>query len=255
MLIPRRPSTFLRYLAAALLLVLTVRLLTGSNSSTSWSFGGKHPIDSLVRAAEHEFAITLARSTNTLPAAAAAYRKRRGRHPPPGFDKWYRFAVETHSAIIVEDFWDQIYHDLEPFWGIKPAQIRKDAREFEMRIEVRNHKASTDSDWFWTKIWLDMIQTVEHLLPDMDLAINAMDEPRIMVPWEEMDGYMKKAAETRKIADVRTVVTEFSKLPPHEEAHEETPEEAPLGEQSDGHQPSWEHDSKLASTTTLGRAR
>ena len=232
-------------------MVLTVHLLTGPGGSTSWRFGSKHPIDDLVRAAEHVFATTLARSTNTLPAAAATYRKRRGRHPPPGFEKWYQFAVEN-NVVIVEEFWDQIYHDLEPFWGVKPAQIRKDARDFEMRIEVRDRKATTDSDWFWTKIWLDMIQTIEHLLPDMDLAINAMDEPRIMVPWEEMNVYMQKAAETRKIPDVRSVVTQFSKLPPHEETPEDAPEEARLLEQSHGPQPIWEHDSKLGPTLPLG---
>ena len=248
MAFPHRPSTFLRYLVVALLLTLTVYVLTGSDSSTSWRLGaGRHPIDALVRTAEKEFAATLSKSTRTLPAAAVAYRKRRGRHPPPGFDKWYQFAVEHNATIIVEDFWDQIYHDLEPFWGVKPAQIRKDARDFEMRIEVRDHKASTESEWSWTKLWLDMIKTVEHLLPDMDLAINAMDEPRIMVPWEEMDGYMKKAAETRKIADVRTVVTEFSKLPPLGEAPEA----------QESHMPPvrWENDSELISTTAPGTAR
>ncbi|KAG7284215.1 hypothetical protein NEMBOFW57_010579 [Staphylotrichum longicolle] len=244
MVFPRRPSTLLRYLVPALLITLTFYLLTEHGSltprfgplvfSTAWGRKhrpGAHPIDALIKGADKKFADKIARSTHTLPDAAAAYRKRRGRHPPPGFDKWHEFAQEK-NAIIVEDFWDQIYHDLEPFWGVPPAQIRKNAREFEMRIEVRDHKASSGSDWFWTKIWLEMIQKVEHILPDMDLALNAMDEPRMVVPWEDIEGYMKKADEARKIVNVKNVVSEFAKLPPLGEAPTEHVDSPPV---------EWEH--------------
>ncbi|KAJ4291590.1 hypothetical protein N0V88_006190 [Collariella sp. IMI 366227] len=63
----------------------------------------------------------------TAPAAAATR---------PSFDKWYAFA-QHHNVVVVEEFWDQIYHDLEPFWGVAPARIRADAKGFEMRIEIR----------------------------------------------------------------------------------------------------------------------
>ncbi|KAK4121867.1 glycosyltransferase family 90 protein [Parathielavia appendiculata] len=242
---PHRPSTFRRFIVAALLLTLTIELLPESITRAFWvghltgatSWGrkhdiNKHPIDAQIQTAENESAAKLSKSTRTLAAAAAAYRKRRGRHPPPGFDKWYEFATER-DAIIVEDFWDQIYQDLEPFWGVQPAKIRKDARDFDMRIQIRNGKASTSSDWFWTQIWLDMIQTIEHLLPDMDLALNPMDEPRVMVPWEEIDVHMKKAAKTRRIVDVESVVSSFSTLPLSEEAPQDHSDIPPV---------QWEHD-------------
>jgi hypothetical protein len=173
---------------------------------------GGHPIDTLIAKAEKEFDALLASESKTLADAAAAYRKRRGRHPPPGFDDWFKFAKD-HNAVIVEDFWDQVYHDLEPFWALPATQIRKDAWDFEMTINVRNHKATAASDWFWTKIWLNLTQTIEHLLPDMDLALNAMDEPRLVVPWEDIDGYMTEAHKTRHMADAGEVVSEFQKLP------------------------------------------
>lgn len=246
----RRPSTFRRFIVAGLLLTVTFYLLPESDAiafiagpltgTTPWGRkqgANKHPIDPLIQTAETEFAAKLSKSTQTLADAAAAYRKRRGRHPPPGFDKWYEFATERNT-IIVEDFWDQIYHDLEPFWGVRPAQIRKDAREFDMRVQIRDGKASTGSDWFWTKIWLELIQTVEHLLPDMELALNPMDEPRMVVPWEDMDVYMKKAAERRRIVDVGSVVSSFSTQMG----------EAPQEDQSDMPSAQWEHDSTFTST-------
>ncbi|KAL5601485.1 hypothetical protein BROUX41_002538 [Berkeleyomyces rouxiae] len=173
----------------------------------------KHPIDRLVRLAEERFNGLLATKTTSLESASAAYRRRRGRHPPPGFDEWHAFAVK-HDAIIVEDFFDQIYRDLEPFWGIPAAKIRKDADDYEMRISVRNHKATSGSDWFWTQIWLNLTSSIEDMLPDMDLALNSMDEPRIVVPSETIDEYMAKAAQSKMMVSAADAITHFDPLPP-----------------------------------------
>lgn len=248
---PRRPSAFLRYLVPALLLCLAFYYLSGtgqdislrpqkptayipsksqdaaksplqaeilttptaavSHIPTKAPSSGTHPIDTLIANAEKDFSAVLAKESRTLAEAAAAYRQRRGRHPPPGFDLWYNFAKEN-NAIIVEDFWDQVYHDLEPFWAIPPGLIRKQAWDYEMTIKLRNHKATAESDWFWTQIWLKLIKTVEHLLPDLDIALNAMDEPRLVVPWEDIDAYMKKAHKTRRMPDASDVVNQYQTL-------------------------------------------
>jgi hypothetical protein len=176
-----------------------------------------HPIDTLIKSAESTFKDLLKKESHDLPSAAAEYRKRRGRHPPPGFDDWFKFAQEN-GAIMVEDFFDQIYHDLGPFWGLPPSTMRKESWDFEMTINVRNHNASAGSDWFWTQIWLNLTQTIEHLLPDMDLALNAMDEPRIVVPWEQIDKYMETERKTRKMPKPKDVVSKFQTLTLHPDA-------------------------------------
>ena len=182
------------------------------SDSTASGPEGVHPIDKLIYDAQHTFAEITSKESKTLEEAAQAYRKRRGRHPPPGFHEWFEFA-QNHSALVVEDFWDQIYVDLEPFWGMEPAVMRKETWDFEMTINIRSGIASSGSDWFWTTIWLDLIQTIEHLLPDMDLALNAMDEPRLVVPWEDIDEYMKKAAKTVNLPPPKTVSATNQKLP------------------------------------------
>ena len=171
-----------------------------------------HPIDRLIYDAQHQFAEIMSKETKSVEEAAQAYRKRRGRHPPPFFDKWFEFAQEN-NAIIVEDFFDQVYHDLQPFWGLEPSVLRKESWDYEMTIHIRDGKAETTSDWFWTVIWLDLIKTIEHLLPDMDLPLNAMDEPRIIVPWEDMEKYMKKASKTVNLKKMKDVRSDFQKLP------------------------------------------
>lgn len=170
-----------------------------------------HPIDLLIANADKQFAEILSRDSQSLQEAAAAYRKRRGRHPPPGFDTWYKYASER-NAVMVEDFWDQIYHDLEPFWALPPNELRKGAWAYEMTIKVRGKMATAESDWFWTQIWLSLIQTLEHLLPDMDIALNAMDEPRLVVPWEKMNEYMDKASTRQGMVPAKEAVTTFEKL-------------------------------------------
>ncbi|KAH9905578.1 glycosyltransferase family 90 protein [Xylariomycetidae sp. FL2044] len=173
---------------------------------------GSHPIDHLIHTANKDFEGLLAKKATSLVEAAEAYRKRRGRHPPPGFEQWFNFAKEN-KAVIVEDFFDQIYHDLNPFWGLEPKMLRREAAQFEMTINVRNGNASAESDWFWTQIWLTMIKTIEHMLPDMDIALNAMDEPRIVAPWEDIDFFMEKERQSRKITPLRDLATTFQELP------------------------------------------
>ena len=113
-----------------------VKALPGSDDKSKWDSNPghappptnrRHPIDTLVKTADDTFKAVLAKESKTLAEAADAYRKRRGRHPPPGFDKWYQFAVDN-DAVMVEDFFDQIYHDLNPFWGIDPTRILKDRK-------------------------------------------------------------------------------------------------------------------------------
>ncbi len=50
------------------------------------------------------------------------------------------------------------------------------------------------------------------MLPDMDIALNAMDEPRIVAPWEEINKYMEIERATRKMAPPKQVVSDFQTL-------------------------------------------
>ncbi|GAB7362878.1 hypothetical protein MBLNU230_g3180t1 [Neophaeotheca triangularis] len=167
-----------------------------------------HPIDDLIATANTEYDQLLAQETHTLHDAAESYRQRRGRHPPPGFDAWHAFA-QNSSALIIESFFDQIYHDLAPFWGVPAQQIREQANDFIHRISVRDGVVTqrTDVDSRpWLDLWEDLVKSVvegtEGAVPDVDLAINEMDESRVVVPWEEIDGYMRKEREGRKVVPV-----------------------------------------------------
>ncbi|KJX97942.1 glycosyltransferase family 90 protein [Zymoseptoria brevis] len=173
-----------------------------------------HPIDELIAGADKQYKSLLAKESKTVGDAAEAYRQRRGRQPPPGFDAWFKFASNA-SALIVEDFFDRIYEDLAPFWAVPAKQIREQANDFVHKISVRDGKATgkTDIDERpWINLWQDMVQSVAKHLPDVDVPINVMDESRIVVPWEEVDGYMKKESLSRKIVPAQDLKTEFGNL-------------------------------------------
>jgi len=91
----------------------------------------------LIEGAEVAFEELLRKESHDLKSAAAAYRTRRGRHPPPGLMPGTA-SRQDNGAVMVEEFFDQIYHDLGPFWGVEPKVMRKEAWDYEMTINIRN---------------------------------------------------------------------------------------------------------------------
>lgn len=152
-----------------------------------------HPVDQLVRDAEADFLALLQRQSGTLEEAVTQYKRRYGLRPPPNFDKWYEFAKRKNVQLI--DEYDTIYRSLLPFWALPPSTIRqrvRDALGFEpnnlMAVLIRDGKAvhvEGGQEWLQEAV-VGMIQDFVQYLPDMDLAFNIHDEPRVVVPHDEL---------------------------------------------------------------------
>lgn len=167
-----------------------------------------HPIDRLLRDAtvQSEAWFAQASTSKTLQEAAAIYRRRYQRHPPPGFDAWYAFAIEK-SSVIIDDF-DSIMEDLQPFWAREPSDIRHltglilaDEWNDIAEINIRSGKAEIGPRVVPTHRWmldgvLVMLEEFVHRLPDMDLAFNINDEPRVAVPWKALQGLRQTGTPT-----------------------------------------------------------
>lgn len=202
-LIPRVPSSTYTLLAG-LFIIRSIFLLPKSNTITG------HPIDSLIRDAAHqsEAWIAQAATSKTLPEAAANYRRRYQRHPPPGFDTWYSFATEK-SSLIIDDF-DSIMKDIQPFWARKPSDIRHDTRVILAdewndiaEISIRSGKAEI-GPMVPTHRWMldgvvPMLEDFVSKLPDMDIAFNINDEPRVAVPWKFMQEMRQEGTPTEAL--------------------------------------------------------
>lgn len=176
----------------------------GNNNDT-------HPISQLVDRAAEDWDTLLHGQAHDLETALNNYRNRRGRHPPPQFDKWFEFAKE-HDAVIVEEFFDQIHHDLNPFWAFGPGEIRYQASNMKHRVVVRDHEASvvTEGEHPWVPAWHDLIQSIQDHLPDVIVPLNTMDESRVIVPFEKMKEHAEAERKRRHFADTAFAVQSFT---------------------------------------------
>lgn len=162
------------------------------------------------------------RQSQNLQQAVEEYRRRYGIPPPPNFDKWFQFAKKNQVQLI--DEFDTIHELLTPFWGLRPKTIRARTREALgydnalIGVAVRNHQIShLDGGTEWQRnATHGMLQRFLEYLPDMDLAFNIHDEPRVIVPHDDLTRLVHKAKhEYMPAANANTrPVNDFSKTSP-----------------------------------------
>lgn len=123
-----------------------------------------------------------------------------------GYLQWYKFARER-KVHNVDDF-QQINDDLRPFWGIRPAEIRQyaahasdDDNHWTATVSVRDGQL-IQQGWGWrSETFIRMVGSVASYLPDMDIPMNRMDQPRVVVPWEDLQEYLKIEEQTRSLKE------------------------------------------------------
>lgn len=152
----------------------------------------EHPLHGLLQASSESLQQFEMRERRilTLENAIEDYESRYGRIPPPGFDIWFDYA-KKHDTLVLSDF-DQIEKDLAPFWNIKPSSIRQrtyiaiqDRFNYISPLRIRNGSVSAPPMEIPTHYWMlerlmEMMTDFVAFLPDMDLAINLNDEPRVL---------------------------------------------------------------------------
>ncbi|OAA37175.1 Lipopolysaccharide-modifying protein [Metarhizium rileyi] len=175
----------------------------------------KHPIRKLMVDAKARHDVLLAKRTHSLDAAAAQYRKRRGRHPPPGFDRWFQAARDT-QAVVVEDYFDRIYKDLTPFWALDPEETKRRASAWHHVVKVRNGTAQAHGDTTdrvpWLQLWTALVAEFAKHMPDVDMPINYLDEPRLLVPYDTIAKLVKQEGEERQMFDPSKATSKFQGL-------------------------------------------
>lgn len=213
-----------RYLIVAFLFAFAIANYALWNDSKTWdatalrtplSFGNKHPIKKLMRDARARQDDLLSKRSYDVKAAASQYRARRGRHPPPGFDKWFEAALANNS-IVVEDYFDRIYKDLTPFWAIDTNTIKNRAHSWPWVVRVRNGTAYGDGDVEgrvpWLQLWTGLVKEFAKHMPDIDMPINYMDEPRLLVPFDEISKLVASAEKSKTMPEKKEVISHYQGL-------------------------------------------
>ena len=219
----RQLATLLLLLLFAVLLLLQIR--SSDRPPSSYISRGKparpapppsfphhvspdsHPALQLIDLAEKEVERITKGQSQTLEDAVAEYKRRYGIHPPPNFDKWYAFARDRGVQLI--DEYDNIYHSLLLFWGLEPSVIRSRVQEalgfdnalmgFAIRggniVHTERPQAYKDMAEWQDHATSGMIKTFMEHLPDMDLAFNLHDEPRVIVPHDDLSRFVERATD------------------------------------------------------------
>ncbi|KAJ5084535.1 hypothetical protein NUU61_009114 [Penicillium alfredii] len=178
-----------------------------------------HPVFRIAMEAQKSFNATLEKQSQSLDEAIAEYQRRYRMPPPPHFDKWYEFARERKVVLI--DEYDGIYHALLPFWGVSPSVIRARTRQdlgfanVMMGVSVRNGRAIHLFDGqgeYQQSATMAILEKFSQWLPDMDLAFNVHDEPRVVVPHEELQRMVSSGREAHgRLARNVSLINEFSR--------------------------------------------
>ncbi|KAE8146427.1 putative capsule-associated protein CAP1 [Aspergillus avenaceus] len=183
-----------------------------------------HPVAGLIHDAEQDFDQTRTRQSKTLADAMKEYRRRYGMPPPPHFDKWFQFAQARGVQLL--DEYDTIYHSLLPFWALEPKKIRERAREAlgydnsVIGVLIRNGKVTLTEGGGEGQKWqrdttAQMIKSFVKYLPDMDLVFNTHDEPRVIVPGDDLQRLMAIAKDTviPNVSQKQMLVNKWSDKP------------------------------------------
>lgn len=156
---------------------------------------GPHTIDKVMYSTRIEMSRWLvenAKISESLRVAVSEYRDRHNRRkPPPNFDIWYEFA-QARGSPVIDDF-RQIDEDLEPFWNMRPDQIKggiaRLAASHDISIvSIKNGSVIRQSPVDDPNVddFVQLIQPFAKYLVDMDLPINLLDHPRVLAPWTDV---------------------------------------------------------------------
>ncbi|KAJ3809218.1 hypothetical protein F5876DRAFT_77973 [Lentinula aff. lateritia] len=174
---------------------------------------GPHPIFELMDRAEKEWNDKSRKASTSLGEAIGEYRRRYRRNPPKGFNKWHAPQIRFHYQYLNEvnytrweyvqkhdvqlpDEYDQIYHDLEPFWSLEPSYLLEVQAERESKLDTYTIGKNADGKLdilktpsqegsyaqlisIATRV-LDILRDVEDDLPSFRATFTPNDVPNLM---------------------------------------------------------------------------
>jgi hypothetical protein len=219
-------------------------------------------MEDLIASAQAELNHTISRQSASLEEAVEEYKRRYKIHPPPNFDKWYSLAKANNIQFI--DEYDTIHQLLLPFWSLTPAKIRGRAQEalgfnnFLMRISIRSGSiASVEGAEEWQQASTSkMIQPYLKYLPNMDLAFNVHDEPRVVLQHDDLTRLVEYALNKAHPAALaqKSPRNSFSPKPADLNDGKSAPESRITRFNVFAHQPTWTHSRQSCSPDSPARS-
>ncbi|SJL16213.1 uncharacterized protein ARMOST_19732 [Armillaria ostoyae] len=167
-----------------------------------------HPIYQLIEFAEKKWKAKLQRASKNLDEAVAEYKRRYKRAPPRGFDIWWEY-VEKNNVQLPDEY-DQIYRDLEPYWGVNPVDLARIVSEWEghkdsftlgkeegHRVGLVNYTIRDPSTHghvlSGAQMLGELLEDVDEFLPPFHAVFHPHDNPEHVTDWELRDKMFEHA--------------------------------------------------------------
>ncbi|KAG7091997.1 hypothetical protein E1B28_008384 [Marasmius oreades] len=165
-----------------------------------------HPIFELIQKAEKEWEEKKQQASTSLDEAIREYRRRYGRYPPKGFDKWWDY-VKLHDVQLPDEY-DRIHHDIEHFWGMTPSDLAEIVKGLESEKDsytIANPKnlvsivahAFEDGRYdqliFGAEGVVDLLSEIEKELPPFRINFTPHDNPNRLTDYEVKDTLLAAA--------------------------------------------------------------
>jgi hypothetical protein len=148
--------------------------------------GADHPIKKLFHKSEAEFNEILSRQSTTFEMAASEYSRRYQRDPPPGFKVWYEYAAR-HKFLMIDEF-DIIDEALAPFWGLSGREVKRRLNDVRDNGPLMSHCVPSNgtAQAGCKQLGGELLRLlrepeISQYLPEVDLLINTLDEPRVLL--------------------------------------------------------------------------
>ncbi|KAF2158236.1 hypothetical protein K461DRAFT_300011 [Myriangium duriaei CBS 260.36] len=143
-----------------------------------------HPIKKLHEQATKDFETLIQHQSKTLSEAVEEYKRRYGRSPPLGFDKWFKFATK-HDSVIIDDF-DMITESIEPLWQMTPVALDNSFQSAKNgpsinTLSIRDGKAIVSKDNWMGEYIAQVLEDVLPNISDLQILMNGLDEPRVLL--------------------------------------------------------------------------
>ncbi|KZV78280.1 hypothetical protein EXIGLDRAFT_847684 [Exidia glandulosa HHB12029] len=166
------------------------------------SAGGRHPIYDLIARAEYLWEEKLATQSRTLRQACDEYERRYNRHPPKGFDQWWRWT--SQHDVLLRDEYDQIDVDMEKYWAVPPEDLQDAQMKWEGMpdtftigkveendpldiINATLRPNLEDDGYVRAMLQVDLMQSVQQYLPPFRATWTAHDGPYHVVAYETLE--------------------------------------------------------------------
>ncbi|KZV84064.1 hypothetical protein EXIGLDRAFT_727686 [Exidia glandulosa HHB12029] len=165
------------------------------------SAGGRHPIYDLIARAEYLWEEKLATQSRTLRQACDEYERRYNRHPPKGFDQWWRWA--SQHDVLLRDEYDQIDVDMEKYWAVPPEDLQDAQMKWEGMLDTFTIGKVEENDpldiinatlrpnleddgYVRAMLQVDLMQSVQQYLPPFRATWTAHDGMKAPTPRRDL---------------------------------------------------------------------